>query len=216
MTQTPDGSAPQHFPDEGQVGFDAESAPDELHPEGPGAPVGETPPAPGVPEDGDDARSEDDLLDEMKGTISELTGDLQRLQAEYLNYKRRVDRDRDLVVQNARLSVLNGLLPVLDDIERAREHEELSGGFKAVAEALERVVSGAGLQRFGAPGDEFDPRLHEALFQVGESADVSTTTVGAVVRTGYRVGDEVLRDAQVGVIQPAEAAPEPEPDSDEE
>ena len=105
MTQTPDGSAPQHFPDEGQVGFDPESAPDETRHDD-GAPVGETPPAPeGVADDSVDesdadlARSEDDILDEMKGTISELTGDLQRLQAEYLNYKRRVDRDRDLVVQ---------------------------------------------------------------------------------------------------------------------
>ena len=204
MTQTPDGSAPEHFPDEGQVGFDAESAPDELHPDGAGAPVGETPPAPGVAEDGDDARSEDDLLEEMKGTISELTGDLQRLQAEYLNYKRRVDRDRDLVVQNARLSVLNGLLPVLDDIERAREHEELSGGFKAVAEALERVVSGAGLQRFGAPGDEFDPRLHEALSHgyAEPGQDVTTTTCQHVVQAGYQFGERVVRPAKVVVVDP--------------
>ena len=140
----------------------------------------------------------------MKGTISELTGDLQRLQAEYLNYKRRVDRDRDLVVQNARLSVLNGLLPVLDDIERAREHEELSGGFKAVAEALERVVSGAGLQRFGAPGDEFDPRLHEALSHgyAEPGQDVTTTTCQHVVQAGYQFGERVVRPAKVVVVDP--------------
>ncbi len=207
MTQAPDGAAPQGHPDE---------APDEAHPDSAGASVGETPPAPGAPVDSQgqdpDLASEGDLLEEMKGTIGELTGDLQRLQAEYVNYKRRVDRDRELVVQNARLTVLNGLLPVLDDIERAREHEELSGGFKAVAEGVERVVSGAGLARFGAPGDEFDPRLHEALSH-SYAEDVTTTTCQHVVQAGYQFGERVVRPAKVVVVDPAPAQDGPEADA---
>ncbi len=211
MTQAPDGNESQgppseRFPDEGQVGFDTESAPDEaLHvgPDGAGTPAGDVPPAADAADQGGD-QAEGDPLEEMRGTIGELTGDLKRLQAEYLNYKRRVDRDRDLVVQNARLSVLNGLLPVLDDIERAREHEELSGGFRAVAEGLERVVSGAGLERFGAPGDEFDPRLHEALSHgyAEPGQEVTTTTCQHVVQAGYQFGERVVRPAKVVVVDP--------------
>jgi molecular chaperone GrpE len=138
---------------------------------------------------------------ELDKRVAELTADLQRLQAEYLNYKRRVERDRDLVVQNAKLSVLNALLPALDDVDRAREHEELSGGFKAVAEALERVVAGAGLEKFGAKGDEFDPRLHEALMH-GHSSEVTTTVCDKVFQAGYRMGDRVVRAAKVTVLDP--------------
>jgi molecular chaperone GrpE len=182
-----------------------------------GAQAGETPPAPGgldgaeggEPSDdaavADDLRAEDDLLEEMRGSITELTGDLQRLQAEYLNYKRRVDRDREVVLQNAKVNVLSALLPVLDDIDRAREHEELTGGFKAVAEGLERVVSGAGLVRFGAPGDEFDPRLHEALSHgyADPADDVTTTSCQYVVQAGYQFGERVVRPAKVVVVEPA-------------
>jgi len=142
--------------------------------------------------------------DELAATqkaLAERTLDLQRLQAEYLNYKRRVDRDRDLVKQNAVFAVLTNLLPVLDDIDRAREHGELEGGFKAVADALERVVSGLGLTKFGAPGDEFDPNLHEALMH-GHSPDVTTTTVDVVAHAGYRIGDRVVRAAKVTVLDP--------------
>ena len=95
--------------------------------------------------------------EEMAPRIGELTADLQRLQAEYVNYKRRVDRDRDLVLQNAKFSILSALLPVLDDVDRAREHEELDGGFKAVAESLERIVAGEGLVKFGADGRPVRP-----------------------------------------------------------
>ncbi len=133
--------------------------------------------------------------------VAELTADLQRLQAEYLNYKRRVDRDRDLVLQNARFSVLAALLPVLDDVDRAREHGELVGGFKAVAESLERIVAGEGLVRFGEPGDEFDPRVHEALMH-SLSAEATTTTCDKVVQAGYRIGDRVVRPALVTVVDP--------------
>ncbi|RYE78693.1 MAG: nucleotide exchange factor GrpE, partial [Myxococcales bacterium] len=103
--------------------------------------------------EGDQSASSDDR-------VAELTADLQRLQAEYLNYKRRVDRDRELVRQNAVFSVMSPLLDVLDNIDRAREAGELEGGFKGVAEQLESVVAGLGLARFGAAGEPFDPNQH--------------------------------------------------------
>jgi molecular chaperone GrpE len=137
--------------------------------------------------------------------VATLTGDLQRLQAEYVNYKRRVDRDRELVKQNATFGVLSALLPVLDDIDRAREHGEVEGGFKAVADSLERIVAGLGLDKFGAPGDEFDPNLHEALMH-GHSPDVTTTTCQNIVQAGYRIGDRVVRPARVTVVDPEPAA----------
>ena len=137
--------------------------------------------------------------------VASLTGDLQRLQAEYLNYKRRVDRDRELVKQNATFSVLSAMLPVLDDIDRAREHVELDGGFKAVADSLERIVAGQGLEKFGQRGDEFDPNLHEALMHA-HSPDVTTTTCQDIVQAGYRIGDRVVRAARVTVVDPEPGA----------
>jgi molecular chaperone GrpE len=139
--------------------------------------------------------------EEMAARIKELTADLQRLQAEYVNYKRRVDRDRDLVLQNAKFSILSALLPVLDDVDRAREHEELSGGFKAVADSLERIVAGEGLVKFGASGDEFDPRIHEALMH-SLSPHVVTTTCDKIVQAGYQIADRVVRPALVTVVDP--------------
>ncbi len=135
--------------------------------------------------------------------VATLTGDLQRLQAEYVNYKRRVDRDRDLVKQNATYAALSALLPVLDDIDRAREHGEVEGGFKAVADSLERIVAGLGLVRFGEPGDEFDPNLHEALMHA-TSPEVSTTVCQNIVHVGYRIGERVVRPARVTVVGPVE------------
>ena len=143
--------------------------------------------------------------DEMAARIGELTADLQRLQAEYVNYKRRVDRDRDVVLQNAKFAILSALLPVLDDVDRAREHGEVTGGFKAVADSLERIVTGEGLVKFGAPGDAFDPRLHEALMH-SLSPDVSTTTCDKVVQAGYQFGDRVMRPALVTVVDPEPSA----------
>ena len=133
--------------------------------------------------------------------VATLTGDLQRLQAEYVNYKRRVDRDRELVKQNATFAALSALLPVLDDIDRAREHGEVEGGFKAVADSLERIVTGLGLEKFGARGDEFDPNLHEALMHA-TSPEVSTTVCQDIVHAGYRIGDRVVRPARVTVVGP--------------
>lgn len=138
---------------------------------------------------------------ELDARVAELTGDLQRLQAEYVNYKRRVDRDRELVKQNAKFSILSSLLPVLDAIDRAREHGELDGGFKAVAESLEKVVEGQGLHKFGAPGDEFDPHLHEALMH-GHSPDVKVPTCQNIVQAGYQIGERVVRPALVTVVDP--------------
>jgi len=148
----------------------------------------------------DDQAASDELL-LAQTALAERTLDLQRLQAEFLNYKRRVDRDRELIQQNATFSVLSGLLPVLDDIDRAREHGEVEGGFKAVADSLERIVTSLGLTKFGAKGDEFDPNVHEALMH-GHSPDVTTTTVDVVAHAGYRIGDRVVRAAKVTVLDP--------------
>ena len=147
----------------------------------------------------DQAASDELVL--AQTALAERTLDLQRLQAEFLNYKRRVDRDRDLVRENATYAVLSGLLPVLDDIDRAREHGEVEGGFKAVADSLDRVVNGLGLTKFGAKGDAFDPNVHEALMH-GLSDEVTTTTVDVVAQAGYRIGDRVLRAAKVTVLDP--------------
>ena len=134
--------------------------------------------------------------------LAERTADLQRLQAEYINYRKRVERDRALARTAGEASVLRSLLTVLDDIGRAEKHGELEGGFKAVADALHQAVKAHRLESFGAPGEAFDPKLHEALFHAGESSEVEVTTIDSVVRTGYRIGDDVIRHAQVGVIDP--------------
>ena len=141
--------------------------------------------------------------------VAALTADLQRLQAEYLNYKRRVDRDRDLVRENATYAVLAPITEVLDTIDRAREHGELEGGLKTVAEQLERVVSAQGLTKFGEPGDAFDPTLHEALSHIGEDPEVSVTTCKIIAKAGYRIGARVVRAAQVLVVDPAATVAQP-------
>src|SRR5439155_14724139 len=103
------------------------------------------------------------VSDDMQRVLDERTADLQRVQAEYTNYRRRVERDRQAVAEQALASVLVGLLPVLDDIDRAREHEEVDGGFKLVADGLETTLTKLGLERFGTVGEPFDPNVHEAL-----------------------------------------------------
>ena len=147
---------------------------------------------------------ESDLVT-AQSAVGALTEDLKRLQAEYVNYKRRVDRDRQLVKENATFSVLSALMPVLDDLDRAREHGELEGGFKAVADSLERIVAAQGLVKFGNPGDEFDPRFHEALMH-SHSPDVTTTTCRDIVTAGYSIGERVVRPAKVTVVDPEPAA----------
>ncbi len=139
----------------------------------------------------------------LANQLAERTADLQRLQAEYVNYKRRVERDRELVRQNATYQALGPIIEVLDNIDRAREHGPLDEGFRGVAEQLERVVAQLGLTRFGAPGDAFDPTIHEALSHIGEDPEVEVTTCKVIAKAGYRIGDRVVRVAQVLVVDPA-------------
>ena len=137
--------------------------------------------------------------------LAERTADLQRLQAEYANYRKRVDRDRQLTAENATYRVLAPIIEVLDTIDRAREHGELdAGGFKAVADQLEGVVANLGLTRFGTPGDAFDPNLHEALSHLGTDPDVDVITCKHIAKAGYKIGDRVVRAAQVLVVDPVE------------
>lgn len=143
-----------------------------------------------------------DAADEVDKRVAELTTDLQRLQAEYVNYKRRVDRDRELVSQNATYKVLTPIVEVLDTIDRAREHGEVDGGFKAVADQLEKIVTNLGLKKFGEPGDVFDPNRHEALSHMGTDPEVEETSVKLVAKAGYMIGDRVVRAAQVLVVDP--------------
>lgn len=143
--------------------------------------------------------------------LMERTADLQRLQAEFANYRKRVDRDRVAVREIALQNVLTELLPVLDDIGRARDHDELHGGFRRVAESLETTVTKLGLEQFGTEGDAFDPTIHEALMH-SVSADVSEDTCVKILQPGYRLGDRIVRPARVAVAQPeqggyVEAAP---------
>jgi molecular chaperone GrpE len=151
------------------------------------------------------AVSEADELAVTKMALEERTLDLQRLQAEYVNYRKRVDRDRELTAQNATYKVLSPIIDVLDTIDRAREHGELDGGFKAVADQLERIVGNLGLTRFGSPGDAFDPTMHEALTHLGTDAEVEVTTCQHVAKVGYKIGDRVVRAAQVLVVDPADS-----------
>jgi molecular chaperone GrpE len=147
----------------------------------------------------------DAAADELTVTqmaLAERTADLQRLQAEFLNYKRRVDRDRDLIRENATYTALTPIIDVLDTIDRAKGHGDLDPGFRAVADQLERVVAGLGLVSFGAVGDVFDPTIHEALSHVGEDPEVEVTTCKVIARSGYRIGDRVVRAAQVLVVDP--------------
>jgi molecular chaperone GrpE len=141
----------------------------------------------------------------LEATLAERTADLQRLQAEYTNYRRRVERDREAVRELALVNILTNLLPVLDDIGRAREHGELEGGFKSVADALEAAVGKLGLERFGEPGEAFDPSVHEALTHA-HSPDVTEPTAVQVFQPGYRIGARVVRPARVGVAEPESRA----------
>jgi len=135
--------------------------------------------------------------------VSALTADLQRLQAEYANYKKRVERDRSLAHELAVSSVLIELLPVLDDIERAASHGELTGGFKAVADHIASATERIGLSKYGSEGDAFDPQIHEALLH-DTSADVTKPTATKILQPGYKFKERILRPARVGVTDPQE------------
>ena len=135
---------------------------------------------------------------------AERTADLQRLQAEYVNYKKRVDRDRALARQVGIEVVVTDLMPVLDAIQLAKSHGELDGGFKMVAEEFEKVAAKHGLVVFGAVGDPFDPTHHDALMEVPleEEEKVTVTTVSQVIQPGYQLKDRVIRPARVAVANP--------------
>jgi molecular chaperone GrpE len=138
------------------------------------------------------------VVSDVEKELSERTADLQRLQAEYANYRKRVERDREAVVLGAKATVVNDLLPLLDDLERAEQHGDLTGAFKAVGDKLISSLQRAGLESFGSEGEAFDPSVHEAV-QHNTSPDVAGPTVTVVMRRGYRFGDRVLRAALVGV-----------------
>lgn len=141
---------------------------------------------------------------ELATQLAERTADLQRLQAEYSNYRKRVDRDRTAVKEQAVAGVLAELLPVLDDIGRARDHGELTGGFAKVSESLETATGKLGLSSFGTKGEPFDPTVHEALLH-SYSADVTEPTCVEILQPGYRIGERVLRPARVAVAEPEES-----------
>jgi molecular chaperone GrpE len=133
--------------------------------------------------------------------VAELTADLQRVQADYANYRKRALRDQEAIAERAKASVVSQLLGVLDDLDRARSHGDLeSGPLKLVADKLLSVLTGLGLTAFGAEGDDFDPVLHEAVQHEGDGSEGSKPVIGNVLRHGYKLGDQVLRHALVGVV----------------
>src|SRR5579875_980249 len=139
---------------------------------------------------------------EAEARLAERTADLQRLQAEYANYRKRVDRDRAAVREQAVATALAGLLPVLDAIDQAREHGELSGGFKSVADQLQSALAKLGLVAYGEKGERFDPKIHEALTHM-YSPDVAEDTCVEILQPGYKLGERILRPARVAVAEPA-------------
>ncbi len=135
--------------------------------------------------------------------VAALTADLQRLQAEYANYRKRVERDRALAHELAIGTVLTDLLATLDDIDRASQHGELTGGFKAVADQLASLTNRFGLEKYGVDGDAFDPQIHEALMHE-TSPDVAVATASKILQPGYKYKERILRPARVAVTEPAE------------
>jgi molecular chaperone GrpE len=133
--------------------------------------------------------------------VAELTADLQRVQADYANYRKRALRDQEAIAERAKAAVVSQLLGVLDDLERARSHGDLdSSPLKSVADKLVGVLTGLGLTAFGAEGDDFDPALHEAVQHEGDGGEGSKPVIGNVMRQGYKLGEQVLRHALVGVV----------------
>jgi molecular chaperone GrpE len=133
--------------------------------------------------------------------VVELTADLQRVQADFANYRKRALRDQEAIAERAKATVVGQLLGVLDDLDRARSHGDLeSGPLKLVADKLLSALTGLGLTAFGAEGDDFDPVLHEAVQHDGDGGEGSKPVIGNVMRQGYKLGDQVLRHALVGVV----------------
>jgi molecular chaperone GrpE len=155
--------------------------------------------------------------DEAGAKVAELTADLQRVQADFANYRKRALRDQQAAADRAKATVVSQLLGVLDDLDRARAHGDLdSGPLKSVADKLMSALTGLGLTAFGAEGEDFDPVLHEAVQHEGDGGEGSKPVIGTVMRQGYRLGENVLRHALVGVVDTVEgdseelvAAPDP-------
>jgi len=148
--------------------------------------------------------NEEPILTEVipeEDPVAALTFDLQRLQAEYANYKKRVERDRALAHELAIGSVLAEFLSVLDDIDRAESHGELSGGFKAVADQINAVTARIGLEKYGTEGEAFDPNIHEALMH-DTSTEVAVPTASKILQPGYKFKERILRPARVTVTDP--------------
>ncbi len=139
--------------------------------------------------------------DQETDPVAALTADLQRLQAEYSNYRKRVERDRAVAHELAIGSVLTELLATLDDIDRASQHGELTGGFKAVADQLSSLTNRFGLEKYGTDGEAFDPQIHEALMH-DTSADVAVATASKILQPGYKYKERILRPARVAVTDP--------------
>ena len=150
--------------------------------------------------------------DALAAQLAERTADLQRVHAEYANYRKRVERDRLAVREQALANVLSSLIPVLDDIGRAREHGDLNGAFKSVGESLETISAKLGLESFGEPGEPFDPLVHEALMH-SYSPDVTEPTAVQILQPGYKVGERIIRPARVAVAEPSDG---PAPDDQAE
>ena len=149
---------------------------------------------------------EADALAQEDTMAASLLADLQRLQAEYVNYKKRVDRDRDVIRTTAVGGVVESLLPVLDDIHMARQAGDLvSGPFAAIADKLESILGRFGVERLGEAGQEFDPNVHEALMHIEAELpdDATSTTVVQVIQPGYRIGERLVRAARVSVADPS-------------
>jgi molecular chaperone GrpE len=149
-----------------------------------------------------------EVLEEAPGQetdpVATLTADLQRLQAEYANYRKRVERDRTVASEIATAAVLTELLATLDDIDRASSHGELTGGFKAVADQLASLTNRFNLERYGSDGDVFDPQIHEALMHE-TSTDVTSPTASKILQPGYKYKERILRPARVVVTEPETA-----------
>ena len=140
-------------------------------------------------------------IDRLTKELAERTSDLQRVHAEYANYRKRSEREREALVPMAQAALMTKLVPVLDDIDLADQHGDLTGAFKSVADSLRKALTDAGLEAFGAEGDPFDPQIHQAVAQQ-PSADVDSEQLSAVMRKGYRQGERVLREAMVAVVVP--------------
>jgi molecular chaperone GrpE len=183
-----------------------------VNPLGTAGEAGTVPPPPPAGNEQDPDVSQEKASEEVRALTTQLeerTADLQRLKAEYDNYRRRVERDRQAGAEQAAAKVLGGLLATLDDIDRAGEHGDLTGPFQAVATGLLTTLTSVGLERYGQVGDPFDPQVHEALVHTFQPGLEGPTCV-EIYRSGYRYAGRVLRPAQVVVAEP----PAPEESAD--